>query len=97
MLFHNLNRAFATLLVTVTLTGCAVVDDNEHQPDMAQACQADAYKSMLWKPISVLKTSSLPANTRIIRPGQAVTMDYRPNRLNIKIGKLDRIEQVYCG
>jgi hypothetical protein len=39
----------------------------------------------------------MPAHARIIRPGQVITADYREDRLNIKIGKLDRIEQVFCG
>jgi hypothetical protein len=34
---------------------------------------------------------------RWIRPGQAVTMDYSPSRLNIKVDANERIEGFSCG
>jgi len=34
---------------------------------------------------------------RTIRPGDAVTMDFRPERLNIEIGGSGRIERFRCG
>ena len=34
---------------------------------------------------------------RWIRPGQAVTMDYSPSRLNIKVDSNERIEGFDCG
>jgi hypothetical protein len=34
---------------------------------------------------------------RWIRPGQAVTMDYSPSRLNIKVDANERIEGFTCG
>lgn len=34
---------------------------------------------------------------RWIRPGQAVTMDYSPSRLNIKVDASERIEGFTCG
>jgi hypothetical protein len=34
---------------------------------------------------------------RWIRPGQAVTMDYSPDRLNIKLDANDRVEGFNCG
>ena len=34
---------------------------------------------------------------RTIKRGDAVTMDYRPDRLNIETGEDGRIERVHCG
>lgn len=34
---------------------------------------------------------------RTIRPGDAVTMDYRPDRLNIELGEDGRIKVLRCG
>jgi hypothetical protein len=34
---------------------------------------------------------------RTIKPGDAVTMDYRPDRLNIELGEDGRIKVVRCG
>ena len=33
---------------------------------------------------------------RVIRPGMAVTMDYRADRLNVDVNENDRIRRVYC-
>ena len=37
------------------------------------------------------------ANTRYIAPGDAVTQDYRPNRLNVELGEDGRIQRFRCG
>ena len=37
------------------------------------------------------------ATTRVIRPGQAVTMDFREDRLNIEVDAALRITRVHCG
>jgi hypothetical protein len=34
---------------------------------------------------------------RLIRPGQAVTMDYRTDRLNIEIDEREKIIRITCG
>jgi hypothetical protein len=34
---------------------------------------------------------------RVIRPSDAVTMDFRADRLNIEIGANGRIERLHCG
>jgi hypothetical protein len=34
---------------------------------------------------------------RLIRPGQAVTMDYRTDRLNIEIDERDKVIRITCG
>lgn len=34
---------------------------------------------------------------RTINPGDAVTMDFRPDRLNVEVGDDDRIKRLRCG
>lgn len=34
---------------------------------------------------------------RLIRPGQAVTMDYRTDRLNIGVDERDKVIRITCG
>ena len=36
-------------------------------------------------------------SVRVIRPGQAVTMDFNPFRLNIELDASDRVLRVRCG
>jgi hypothetical protein len=34
---------------------------------------------------------------RVVRPGQAVTMDYRGDRVNVMLDEHDRVKEVTCG
>jgi hypothetical protein len=36
-------------------------------------------------------------SVRVVRPGQAVTMDFNPFRLNIELDASDRVLRVRCG
>ena len=72
----------------VPLPGPAPVED---------ACGAAGMQDLVGQKQSVLAAMALPAPTRIIQPGTAVTMDYSASRLNIWIGKDGRIERVTCG
>ena len=44
----------------------------------------------------MLASMMLPAGTRVIGPGDAVTMDFRHDRLNLEIGESGRIERIAC-
>lgn len=59
-------------------------------------CGAAALQSLVGQPQSVINGMTFPDGTRIILPGMAVTMDYRPDRLNIQIGEDGLVESVHC-
>lgn len=65
-------------------------------PPGADACGANELQYLLGQKAAVLAALSLPEGTRIIPPGTAVTMDYRPDRLNIELDDNDRITRVHC-
>ncbi|HRO14639.1 MAG TPA: I78 family peptidase inhibitor [Paracoccus sp. (in: a-proteobacteria)] len=65
------------------------------EPD-TDACKASSYQGLVGQPGAVLKSMMLPAGSRVIEPGQPVTMDYRVDRLNIEIGTDGRIAKVAC-
>ena len=44
-----------------------------------------------------VKAATGARGVRVIRPGMAVTMDYRAGRLNIEIDDDDRIVRIHCG
>ena len=60
------------------------------------SCGADALQGLVGKPADVLLGMTFDADTRILRPGMPVTMDYRPDRLNIEIDADERIVRVHC-
>lgn len=79
--------------------GDAVVRD-----DPADACGAAGWAAQLvggtaTDALTALLplSSSNPAGVRVIFPGTAVTMDYRPERLNVEIDEADIVARVYCG
>ena len=61
------------------------------------ACGAADLQYLLGQPDTVLQTMKFGGETRIIRPGMAVTMDYREDRLNIEIDSAGKISRVSCG
>tara|TARA_R110002096_G_scaffold46032_6_gene123075 strand:- start:49906 stop:50196 length:291 start_codon:yes stop_codon:yes gene_type:complete len=89
-------QRFLPISALVFLIGCTPMADPTPSPT-SRSCQAAQYQSLLWKPQSVLNNVTLPNGTRVISPDQAVTMDLRMDRMNISIGKLDRVERVFCG
>lgn len=44
-----------------------------------------------------IKAATAARGVRVIRPGMAVTMDYRADRLNIEIDDDNRIVRIHCG
>lgn len=87
------------LMLTVpllVLAGCvAPMPPADPQPDL-DACKASAYQGLVGQPRTVLRTMMLPAGSRVIGPGDAVTMDYNVERLNVEIGVDERISKVAC-
>ena len=46
---------------------------------------------------AAIEEESGAAMLRVLRPGDAATMDHRPDRLNIRLDDDDRIQQITCG
>ena len=66
------------------------------EPDAPQ-CAAEAYQVLVGQPVSEVDTDSLPIPLRFYGPDQMVTMDYRPERMNIVLDADDVIVEVKCG
>ncbi|KAA2284115.1 I78 family peptidase inhibitor [Arenimonas fontis] len=47
--------------------------------------------------VAKAKADSGSRGVRVIRPGMAVTMDYREDRLNLEVDEQDRVTRAYCG
>lgn len=79
------------LLMAVLLASC------DPQVPPQTNCPAAELQDLVGQPASVLQTMRFGSETRIIRPGTAVTMDFLENRLNISIDTKEKISRVYCG
>ena len=61
------------------------------------ACGASAYTSFVGDDWSALEALYSPTDKwRVIHPGQAVTMDHIPDRMNIALDGSDVITRIYC-
>ena len=99
-----MGKTISAIALGLMLAGCQQ-DDLATGPQGPEApvdpetkvCQAEALQYLVCQPAHVLETMRFAPPTRIIQPGMAVTMDYLPHRLNISIGKDERIARVTCG
>ena len=57
---------------------------------------AEKLQGLVGQPELVVRQMTLPQSARVIRPGQAITADFRPDRLNVEIGKDGRIGRIGC-
>ncbi|WP_157937723.1 I78 family peptidase inhibitor [Oceaniglobus roseus] len=69
------------------------------QPPAAEggSCGASGYESLVGTNIAAVTLPDRGRDMRLIRPGDAVTMDFRETRLNIEIDDAGVIQRVYCG
>ena len=79
-------------LLALALAGCVAPPTPEQN-----TCGTDGMQGLIGRDKSVFAAMTLPAGTRIISPGMAITEDYRPSRLNIDLDKAGRIVRVWCG
>lgn len=93
---------FALPTICVALSACAPTVDQPpvapaQPPVLLQPCGADAQQSLIGATYEQLLKTEILGPVRTIRPGDVVTEDFRPNRLNIALTQDDRVASVYCG
>ena len=94
-------RALAFAAVLAFTAACTATQPVTPEPvisvDERDACFAKALADLIGKPLT--NSSVPPASHRVrhIRPGDAVTEDFRIERLNIYVTSTDIIEKINCG
>jgi hypothetical protein len=61
------------------------------------SCGAESWTHVIGRHTDRLDIANLPSPARIIGPDSAVTMDFLPNRLNIRHGEDGIITDITCG
>ena len=92
---HAMRRLVFLGFSVAALTACQ--PNGETPPDMAETCGADALQHHVGEPRSAFESTGIEAPTRILPPGSAMTMDHRPDRLNVELDEDDRITRIWCG
>lgn len=90
--------AFA-FCAAASATAPAAAAQTQPRPD---TCGASKVKGMTGKraheaTVAAIRKTSGAESTRVIKPGQAVTADYRIDRLNVSLNKQGRIRELSCG
>lgn len=88
-----MTRALA-LFPLLALTAC--VEPTPPVPPSVDLCAAASYQGLVGQSGSVLRGMMLPAGSRVIGPNDAVTADYRADRLNVELDGNGRIGKIAC-
>ena len=86
---------FALLL----LAACASADEPgspAEPPSAGDLCGAARFAHLVGTDAAAIDRSTLPPRTRIIGPNDAVTMDFREDRLNIRTDANGRVTELGC-
>jgi hypothetical protein len=87
------------ILSLLLVTGCAAETGTEF-PGLSgerMTCDAARYDFIVDQPRSVLAGVRFDEPVRVIAPGDAVTQDFSPDRINIHVDELGIIRRLSCG
>lgn len=104
-------KLFTTVVAAgLLLAGCAGLSSTPpHEPapppprvETSAACGAERVQDRVGREYSEalgesIQRESRAASLRVIRPGQAVTLDYRSDRINVRLDEDDVITEIGCG
>jgi hypothetical protein len=91
----------ATALLVLPLAACAVMSQ-ETQDRLGVQCNADRVQPLVGREATAdiverARTRAGARTVRLIRPGEAVTMDFRSDRLNLELDTTNTIKAARCG
>lgn len=98
MLFRHIPASLALLAL---LAACSSVD-KPAAPHPDATCRAEAVPGLLGKlataeRVEMAREQTGAKSVRVLAPGDAATMDYNPQRLNIEIDEAELIQRISCG
>ncbi len=76
------------------LLACTPVPPEPAGPD---SCGADRYAALLGQPRDAVEAADFDQPVRVIAPGDAVTMDFSPNRINFALDAAGQVMRITCG
>lgn len=105
-LSQGLALARVLLLAGAALAACAPVPPpgpppptrpQRPPPEPHDACGAGRLQRFVGRPFRALRPHVDTSRTRVLRPGDAMTMDYSPFRLNVLLDRNGRVDRIWCG
>lgn len=105
-------KPWLTAVGLLLMTACSAMNESTVPRDPApepprvsegdDACGAGRVQGWVGKPfdtgsVGTLRKQSGAEALRVMRPGEAHTLDYRPDRLNVRLDEQGRIAALGCG
>jgi hypothetical protein len=90
----------ATLIASALLLAACQVPVTDPAPDTGagDACGASAFQHLVGTRAAAAEGMTAPGPIRVFRTGQPITMDFRPERLNVELDARGRtIIRIFCG
>lgn len=66
-------------------------------PPVQDDCGASQLQGLIGQPVGILAGMTFTGPVRVLRPGDVVTMEFGPNRLNFDVDAQDHITRITCG
>ncbi len=90
-----MKRIYLSLFV---LSACAAPAPPEPpKAPLSDDCGASDYQSLVGQDATALEKVLILGQVRLIRPGTAVTLDFRADRINFYIDASNEILRIRCG
>jgi len=94
-------KQFPVLLSLIALMACDTpAPDLPARPTLpdaaADTCGAGGYGELIGQDATALERELIMRPVRVIRPGMAITMDFRQDRINFEIDAMNRIASIGC-
>ncbi|MGB4075352.1 I78 family peptidase inhibitor [Pseudomonas sp.] len=98
----DLRHPLASLTLLALLAGCSSSQPAQPAAEITGECNVDNLQDMLGQNASAelieqLQQQANAKTLRVLAPGDAATMDYNPQRLNIDIDESEVIIRLTCG
>lgn len=88
-------KPIPAVLFCCLLAGC--VEQPGGGETRPQTCPAPELQHLVDQPRSAFDRPAVTGPVRILPPGAMMTMDHRPDRLNVELDENGNITRVWCG
>ncbi|MDR3427353.1 I78 family peptidase inhibitor [Silvimonas sp.] len=99
---HSIFPSLSLILLAVALAGCSASQPDAMTMASPGACNAEPVQALVGKTstpelVEMARQQSASKLVRVIKPGDAVTMDFNTQRLNLDVDEAGVIKKAACG
>lgn len=92
-----MKKIMVLLTIGLAITGCQTVSEQFTSKGICQANSTETLVGQQGLTTEKILEISKASTARIVRPGQAVTMDYRAERVTVMVDDNQKIIHASCG